>query len=48
MPAINGNVPPSGWATGMPFSVTLLATYVVFAGTTSRKRTAVAGTWPLL
>src|SRR5512143_2158099 len=47
-PAISGDTPPSGRPTGRPFSVIESATYVVFAGTTSRSTTCVDGSLPLL
>ena len=48
MPAIIGDTPPSGRPTASPFSVIESATYVVFAGTTSRSTTCVIGDRPLL
>src|SRR5204863_2296013 len=48
MPAISGDTPLSGRPTASPFSVIESATYVVFAGTTSRSTTCVTGDWALL
>ncbi len=47
-PAISGDTPASGRPTGRPLSVIESATYVVFAGTTSRSTACVIGNWPLL
>jgi hypothetical protein len=44
-PAISGDTPPSGRPTGWPLSVIESATYVVFAGTTSRSTACVRGDW---
>ena len=48
IPTASGELPPSGWPTGSPFSVSESATQVVFAGTASCSIVCVAMAAPLL